>query len=146
MIIEAEDDADAFNKAAASIQVSLEFPLIEIWEGSRLVVKFRSGITWTSFPHRWAGRSGGTSRVFRLLSPRLDLNNPRNKSGVIVYRDRTRKGSCSAKERPSTAPGLRRSCAFLKPPNAHAAVADGQGGEGNVGKFYNCRRHTSLTI
>jgi hypothetical protein len=36
-VIEAEDDADALNKAAASIQVSLEFPLIEVWEGSRLV-------------------------------------------------------------------------------------------------------------
>lgn len=35
--IEAEDDADALIKAASSIQVSLEFPIIEVWQGSRLV-------------------------------------------------------------------------------------------------------------
>ena len=37
VMIDAADDADALNKAAASIQVSLEFPIIEVWQGSRLV-------------------------------------------------------------------------------------------------------------
>ena len=35
--VEAGDDAGALNMAAASIQVSLEFPIIEVWQGSRLV-------------------------------------------------------------------------------------------------------------
>jgi hypothetical protein len=36
-VVEAEDDADALNKAAANVHVSLDFPLIEVWQGSRLV-------------------------------------------------------------------------------------------------------------
>jgi hypothetical protein len=35
--LEAEDDAEALIKAAASIQVSLEFPILEVWQGARLV-------------------------------------------------------------------------------------------------------------
>ena len=35
--VEAEDDAEALIKAAASIQVSLEFPILEVWQGRRLV-------------------------------------------------------------------------------------------------------------
>jgi len=35
--VEAEDDAEALIKAAASIQVSLEFPILEVWQGKRLV-------------------------------------------------------------------------------------------------------------
>jgi hypothetical protein len=37
LVVEAEDDAEALIKAAASIQVSLELPIIEVWEGARLV-------------------------------------------------------------------------------------------------------------
>jgi hypothetical protein len=37
LVVEAGDDAEALIRAAASIQVSLEFPIIEVWQGSRLV-------------------------------------------------------------------------------------------------------------
>ena len=36
-VVEAEDDAEALIKAASSIKVSLEFPIIEVWQGPRLV-------------------------------------------------------------------------------------------------------------
>jgi hypothetical protein len=35
--VEAEDDADALSKAALKIRISPKFPIIEVWQGKRIV-------------------------------------------------------------------------------------------------------------
>ena len=56
VMFEAGDDAGALNKAAASTQVSLQFPVIEVWQSSRLLGQIPQGDHLDGLPSQLGGR------------------------------------------------------------------------------------------